>query len=147
MCIHRSPARSRLSRRGDSSFTGFYKSLTKSQDSQGYARPVLIRTFSFVLALVVSATGAVAQINTGEIGGVVKDSSGAILPGATITATHTASGIVVERVTDENGRYFLPALRIGTWDIGVHLAGFAPQTQRGVVLEVGRVLTLEFTLS
>jgi hypothetical protein len=93
-----------------------------------------------------SGTGAGAQINTGEIGGVVKDSSGAILPGATITATHLASGVVVERVTDENGRYFLPAMRIGTWDIGVRLAGFAPQTQRGVVLEVGRVLTLEFTL-
>ena len=76
---------------------------------------------------------AAAQINTGEIGGVVRDSVGGVLPGATVTATHPASGTVVERVTDAEGRFFLPALRIGTWDIEARLAGFAPQTRTVVV--------------
>ena len=40
-----------------------------------------------------------------------------MLPGATVTATHPASGTVVERVTDGEGRFFLPALRIGQWEV------------------------------
>jgi len=88
---------------------------------------------------------AAAQTNTSEIGGVVRDTSGALLPGATVTATHPASGTVVERVTDAEGRFFLPALRIGQWDVTAALTGFAGQT-RTIVLEIGRVVNLEFTL-
>ena len=68
--------------------------------------------------LAVSASVAAAQINTGEISGVVRDSLGGVLPGAVVTATHTASGIVVERTTDGEGRFFLPALRLGRPAIG-----------------------------
>ena len=57
---------------------------------------------AFLLAL--SASAAAAQINTAEIAGIVRDSSGGVLPGATVTARHTAAGIVVERVTDGEGR-------------------------------------------
>ena len=96
--------------------------------------------------LLSSATSALGQFNTGEIGGVVRDSSGGVLPGATVTATHPASGTVVERVTDAEGRFFLPALRIGRWDIVASLAGFAAATRSGIVLEIGRALSLEFTL-
>ena len=46
-----------------------------------------------------------------------RDTSGGVLPGATVTATHPASGTVVERVTDGEGRFFLPALRIGQWEV------------------------------
>ena len=84
-----------------------------------------------------SPAPAAGQINTGEIGGVVRDTSGGVLPGATVTATHAATGIVVERVTDGEGRFFLPALRIGTWTVEARLEGLSPQTQK-IDLEVGR---------
>ena len=87
-----------------------------------------------------------AQTNTGQISGIVRDSSGGVLPGATVAALHPASGQSFERVTDAAGRFYLPELRVGQWDITVRLAGFAPQTTRGVVLEIGRTLTLEFAL-
>ncbi|MBI3050232.1 MAG: carboxypeptidase regulatory-like domain-containing protein [Acidobacteria bacterium] len=87
-----------------------------------------------------------AQTNTGEIGGVVRDASGAVLPGGVVVATHPASGTTVERVTDKAGRFFLPALRIGEWDLTVSLPGFAVQTRKGIVLEIGRTVTLDFTL-
>ena len=93
----------------------------------------------------VSAT-AIAQTNTGEVGGVVRDISGGVLAGATVTARHAATGPVVERVTDSAGRFFLPALRTGQWDITASLAGFAPQTHKGIVLEMGRTLNVEFRL-
>lgn len=90
--------------------------------------------------------GAFAQFNTGEIGGVVKDTSGGALPGATVSAVHSASGTVVHRTSDGEGRFFLPGLRTGQWDITVTLTGFTSQTQKGLVLEIGRTLNLEFAL-
>jgi len=109
-------------------------------------RAFTVRVVVAILACVLHVSVAVAQTNTGEISGVVKDSSGGVLPGATVTATHPASGTVVERVTDGEGRFFLPALRIGQWDITATLSGFASQTQKGIALEIGRTLSLEFTL-
>ncbi len=99
-----------------------------------------------VLALLLFGGGANAQINTAEISGTVRDTSGAVLPGAAVTARHADSGAVVERVTDQEGRFFLPALRIGQWDIVASLPGFATQTRRGMVLELGRTIAIEFTL-
>lgn len=101
---------------------------------------------AIVLLIILGSWHPLAQTNTGEIGGVVKDASGAVVPGASVVARHTASGTVVERHTDNQGRFFLPALRTGEWEITATLAGFAPHIQKGVVLEIGRTLTLELTL-
>jgi hypothetical protein len=93
-----------------------------------------------------SVTAVAAQINTGEISGVVRDSVGGVLPGAQVIATHTETGTVVERTTDAEGRFFLPALRLGTWTVEARLSGLQPQTH-SVVVELGRTLTLDFSLS
>ena len=53
----------------------------------------------------------------------------------------------MERVSDEAGRFFLPALRIGQWDVTASLPGFAAQTRKGIVLEIGRSVSLDFTLA
>ena len=103
----------------------------------------LVLTLGLVMAF---AGAAGAQTNTGEITGVVKDSSGGVLPGAVVTATHRASGTVIERVTDTEGRFFLPALRVGEWEVTVALPAFASQTRTGIILQIGRSLTLEFTM-
>ena len=105
-----------------------------------------VRFLIAVLAFFVSASATVAQTNTGEFSGVVKDRSGGVLPGAVVTARHPASGTVVTSVTNANGQFLLAGLRIGTWDITASLSGFAPQVQMGIILEIGRTLSLEFTL-
>src|SRR5437870_1886555 len=99
------------------------------------------------LVLVSVSASAIAQTNTGEVVGIVRDTSGGVLPAAAVTARHIITGAVIERVTDAAGRFFLPALRTGQWDITASLTGFAPQTQKGIVLEMGRTLNLEFRLS
>jgi hypothetical protein len=111
--------------------------------------PMHSRLFMTICAAcwLLGAAAADAQTNTAEIGGVVRDASGGILPGAVVTATHADSGAMLERVTDTEGRFYLPALRIGAWDVSVALPGFATQTRKGVVLDIGRSLNLEFTLS
>src|SRR5262245_32579177 len=88
------------------------------------------------LVLVTASWSASAQTNTGEVAGVVRDTVGGVLPGVTVTARHRDAGLVLERVTDAEGRFFLPALRIGTWEIKADLPGFAPRTDT-IVLEIG----------
>ena len=97
--------------------------------------------------LATAMAGVFAQTNTGEISGLVVDTSGGVLPGATVRASHPTSGFAIERVTDAEGRFFLPALQTGNWDVTAELPGFRRATQTGVVLELGRTIQLEFTLS
>ena len=101
---------------------------------------------AIVLMLLLSAGTAAAQTNTGEISGVVHDSQGGILPGATVSAEHVETGTKVERVTDERGRYFLPSLRVGSYVITTELAGFRRVLRSGVVVQLGQTLSLDFTL-
>ena len=102
-----------------------------------------------LLAYLILAIGAgsslSAQTNTAEIAGIVRDSVGGVLPGVAITARHPDTGFSVERVTDAEGRFFLPALRVGTWEIRAELAGFAPRSER-IVVEIGRTFSLDLTL-
>ena len=105
-------------------------------------------TSAIVLAIVmlgVQVAPAQGQTNTGEIIGVVRDPSGAVLPGALVTARYPAGGLVLERTTDAQGRFFLPALRIGPWEITVVVPGFIPRTQQ-VAVRIGQTVTLDVTL-
>ncbi len=97
-------------------------------------------------ALIGSVLPAAAQYNTAEISGIVKDSQGGALPGATVTATHTASGRMVTRTTDESGRFFLPALPVGAFTLTAELEGFRKYTQQGLVLAVGQKVEIPLTL-
>ncbi len=97
--------------------------------------------------LLAAGATATAQTNTAELLGVVADESGAVLPGTLVVATHPASGTVIERVTDGEGRFFLPGLATGEWTVTAELPGFQRSTQTGIRLEVGRTLQLEFTLA
>jgi hypothetical protein len=104
--------------------------------------------FALILGVfLMGARLASAQYNTAEIGGIVKDAQGGVLPGATITAFHLASGQRVERVTDEVGRFFLPALQVGEFTLSVELQGFRSFTQTGIVLRVGQRVEIPVVLT
>ncbi len=89
---------------------------------------------------------AAAQTNTGEISGVVRDAQGGVLPGATIVAEQIESGTRIERVTDDRGRYLLPALRVGTYLITTRLPGFRPVVRPSVEVQLGQQLHLDIRL-
>lgn len=98
--------------------------------------------------MVVTLTPATfAQTNTAQITGVVNDTTGGVLPGATVTAVQPATGTAIERVTDGSGRFFLPELRIGEWNVTAAMPGFDSQTRPGIVLQIGRTIALDFVLS
>src|SRR5437667_82074 len=95
------------------------------------------------IAVAVTAT---AQQNTGTILGVVKDSSGAVVPGAGITILNEETSLRRTVTTGENGAYRAPALPVGRYTLRVELPGFRSQTQRGLILEVAQELVVNPTL-
>jgi outer membrane receptor protein involved in Fe transport len=100
-----------------------------------------------VLALCLStATGAYAQEQTGSIFGIVKDASGAVLPGATVEARSAALIGVRSTVTDEQGAYRFPGLPPGTYEINGTLPGFVTAKVADVRVELGKQLAVELSL-
>src|SRR5262245_38807846 len=88
-----------------------------------------------LLALGVAATAA-AQETTGTITGVAKDSSGAVLPGVTVTVKNVQTGGTQEFVTNESGLYTAPLLQPGEYEVGFTLSGFQAKTVKGIQLHV-----------
>jgi len=99
-----------------------------------------------VLVLFVAAVPAFAQLPTGTILGTVKDASGALIPGAAVTAQNLETGASRSTLTNETGAYRLAALPVGHYDLRVELSGFKATTQRGLVLSVGDETVLNFSL-
>src|SRR5436309_11641358 len=106
------------------------------------------RVAVFVLGLVlfVAAVPVFAQLPTGTILGTVKDASGALVPGATVTAQNVETGTSRSTLTNETGAYRLAALPVGHYDLRVELSGVKATTQRGLVLGVGDETVLNFSL-
>ena len=87
-----------------------------------------------------------AQLPTGTILGVVKDPSGAVVPGAMVTATNADTGATRTVTTEADGSYRFSALPVGNYDISVSHAGFNTQTQKGLVLAVAQEAVINITL-
>ena len=84
-----------------------------------------VRLFALALVLVLPLP-AFAQ--EAVLTGTITDTTGAVLPGVTVTATNHATGNVFTAVTDETGRYRVAA-RVGTYRLSVELAGFTTVTR------------------
>ena len=89
---------------------------------------------------------ASAQIDTGAIVGRVQDSSGAVLPGVTVTATRVDTGVVTTAVTNESGEYLFTGLRIGVYTVAAELQGFRRAAFEAVRLNVQARVQLDFEL-
>ena len=82
---------------------------------------------------------------TAELNGRVTDSSGAVLPGVSVTATQTATGLVRAAVTDESGVYLISNLPTGPYRLEMALQGFRSYVRTGLVLTVGATPTINST--
>src|SRR5215475_888532 len=95
---------------------------------------VSVLVTSVLLSFAATMTWAQA---TAQISGSVKDQTGAVLPGAEVTATQTATGAKRSAVSDESGSYILQNLPVGPYTIEAALPGFKTYVQTGIVLQVG----------
>src|ERR1051326_7895750 len=101
-------------------------------ESGGLKMRVAVRQLFVLLAIVLAPTLAFAQA---AIHGVVKDSSGALLPGVTVEA---ASPALIEKtrttITDASGQYEITDLRPGVYSVTFNISGFATVKREGVEL-------------
>jgi hypothetical protein len=104
--------------------------------------------FLAAMCVCTMADAAAAQetISYGTISGRVTDPQGAVVPGANVSARQTETNITRETVTDQEGRFRFPYLRIGRYEIVVRLGGFADATTY-VTVSVGSAFELPVRLS
>ncbi len=99
-----------------------------------------------VLLAFLAPRSAAAQVGAGQVTGIVTDANGAPAPGATITATRTATGTIRSLVSSSSGVYTLSALTPGEYRIDVELPGFRSIRRQGVRVETGETIRLDFAL-
>src|SRR5215471_20534438 len=97
--------------------------------------------FSLLLSI-----GAFSQSENATVGGTVQDSTGAFIPGVTITATNTGTGIVTTVVSNEAGAYQFASLQPGTYEIKAELPGFQTAAAKSFQLGGAQQARLNFTL-
>ncbi len=98
-----------------------------------------------LLLLSLPVNRATAQVSA-SLSGRVTDQTGAELPGASVTAINQDTGISRTTVTNQAGRYDLPFLPIGKYELRAKRAGFAEQTRTGILLVVGQDATADLSL-
>ncbi len=102
----------------------------------------------WILALAVMAVwcAAPAYAQNAQINGTLKDNTGGVLPGVTVTAKNEQTGFTRTTVSQATGKYRLAALPPGEYAISVELSGFKTEERRPVVLVIDQNAIIDFTL-
>src|SRR5205809_6647164 len=100
-----------------------------------------------MMVLLLSGNGLVfGQEFSATMSGVVHDASGGLVPGVSVTAKHTESGLTRTAITNETGSYRLPSLPVGAYEVTAEVSGFKRQVRRGVILAVTQEAVVNLTL-
>lgn len=111
-------------------------------------RTLLCRAIVVLVGLlVIYSTNAFGQINTATLSGAVKDSSGAVVPDASVVVTQTATGIAHNDRTNESGLFTVPLLQPGAYSVTVSKPGFETATQANIDLGVNQLASVNITLT
>jgi hypothetical protein len=101
-----------------------------------------------VLLLAISlAVPGFSQVVGGAISGTVRDQTGALLPGATVSVENVETGFVRALVADGAGVYAAPSVAVGRYKITVSKQGFQSQIKTGIEIFVGQSVEVDFALS
>jgi hypothetical protein len=97
--------------------------------------------------LLAAGTGWAQSVAGSQVSGVVKDSSGGVLPGVEVTITKTDTGAVRTAFTGADGAYVFPNLPVGPYKLKVVLQGFNTYVQEAIVLQVNTNPTIDVALT
>ncbi|HEV2136001.1 MAG TPA: TonB-dependent receptor [Terracidiphilus sp.] len=127
--------------------------LTAQQRHPGYARCMrtlkirhIVPLLTSVLLLVFGQNAIHAQYDTGTLVGVIQDSSGAVIPGATINVLNKATGAIFTTTSGSQGEYEAPSLHTGIYKISAVHEGFSTAVADNVTVSVGGRLRINLTL-
>ena len=106
-----------------------------------------MKTFKALLVLLaLTAASVYGQTVGASIQGTISDKSGAVLPGAQIIVKNSGTGTTNEMLTNERGRYLVPLLQSGEYEIQVTMSGFTSVIRRGIRLAIGQNVVLDLML-
>ena len=105
-----------------------------------------VRRFAFLI-FILSAASAGAQDTTGTILGTITDASGGVLPGVTVTVKNVDTSQARTIVSDAAGRYRMPLLQPGRYEVTVQLSGFQTMVRSGITVTVGQQAVVDAKLS
>ena len=107
----------------------------------------VVRFWLALAVMVLLASGAFAQSTTdGAISGVVTDQSGAVVPGAKVTALNLGTGASASGKSDEGGRFLITHLAPGVYSLEIAASGFGAFKATSITVEVGRTTTIDASL-
>src|SRR5437762_1693389 len=105
------------------------------------------RLATAIVALIALGTCLVfAQTSTATILGVVRDTSGALVPGVSISVKHVDSGLTRTAISNERGGYNVPLLPVGAYEITTTMPGFKKEVRSGINLVVGQEAVVDLIL-
>ena len=102
-------------------------------------------TFASLLAAATAIPAAAQSLQTSVVG-FVRDSSGAVVPGVTLTVTNRATRVARVTVTNAEGGYLVPSLPAGTYDVTAELQGFKTAVRQNVPVQSDTSVRVDFTL-
>ena len=97
--------------------------------------------------LLFCALSACAQFDAGQIAGFIKDTSGANIPGATVTATNQGSQEAHKATSNQEGYYSFPQLFVGRYDVSVEASGFKKYSRTGVIVDAQSKVAVDIELT
>lgn len=100
----------------------------------------------YLLIVLMAGFAAWPQTTTATILGVIKDVSGAVVPGVTITLKNIDTGFTRTALSNETGNYRAPNLPLGIYEVRIEMAGFKSFVETAIVLTVGREAVVDATL-
>lgn len=101
----------------------------------------------FMLVLLFSVQSAYSQVTTASINGTVTDQKGEVLPGATVMAVHVPSGTKYGGISRNDGRFYIPAMRVGgPYKVTASYVGYDQQVKENIYLTLGVTTDLKFEM-
>ena len=104
------------------------------------------RPLTFALTLLLNSASTFGQSSTGTIVGTIRDSSGAVLPGVSVTIRNEGTNSTRDVVTGASGDYSAPLLPPGSYEVSAALTGFGKKVARNIQLQVNQTVRMDFAL-
>ena len=113
---------------------------------KSFASSCVIVTMVIAGVMLLLPSTVVAQVDTGVIQGTVRDTTGGVVPGASVTLLNVDMGVSFQTKTNEVGLYQFPSVRIGNYTLVAEASGFAPSTRDGISLSIQQRYVGDFSL-